>query len=124
MDKPSIQANQVVRRRFNFVSVGSAVEYIDDTIVRSGDILILDRVAVENETSSFTKLRLGVLSGGIFYPSEEQKNPSVGTLYWVSDSIVIAEGENLRIELTGCTSGDKVALSLFGIMNENKKRGA
>ena len=117
-----MEPEQIVRRTLKFVSVGSAVEYIYDNIVRPGDILILDRVAVENETSSYTQLRIGVLSGGVFYPFEEQKTPSLDTLYWASDEIVVAPGENLVIELTGCTSGDKVNIYLCGILNEKKRK--
>lgn len=105
------------------VCTGDSVQYINDSVVKPADILVIDRVSVENETTAFTKLRVGVYSVGVFYPLEEQTSPAADTLYWTADEITICEGENLRVELTGCILGDVVSVWISGYKNQRDRSG-
>ncbi len=105
---------RIRRKPIRFASGGVATEYIDDDVVRPGYLHIITRVAVENETTAFTQFRVGVYDGANYHLAEEQKAPAVDTLYWTSDPIYLSEGERLRIELKGCTSGDVVMAYIDG----------
>ena len=105
---------RIRRKPLRFASAGVATEYINDDIVRPGWAQLITRIAIENETTAFTSLRIGVWDGANFHLLEEQKNPVVDTLYWTTDHIYLSEGENLRIELKGCASGDVVKLYIDG----------
>lgn len=100
--------DRIRRKNLRFVSAGVATEYINDETVKPGDMHIITRIAIENETTAFTQFRIGVYDGANYQLSEEQKAPAAATLYWTTDPIYLSESENLRIELKGCTSGDKV----------------
>lgn len=100
--------DRIRRKPLRFVSAGAATEYVNDETVKPGYMHVVTRVAIENETSLFTRFRVGVWDGANYQLSEEQKNPAAATLYWTADPIYLSEGENLRIELKGCASGDVV----------------
>ena len=102
------------RRRITIVSAAEATLNINDELIKSGFIAGIMRVAVENETSDYTRLRIGVVSGNIFHPHEEEENPNANTLYWMSEEFYIGQGENLRIELTGTTSSDRINVYIAG----------
>ena len=122
--KYDLTLERVVRKQLSFVSAGVATEYINDAPVKKNQVLTLTRIALVNQTHSFTSLRVGVYSGGVFYPFEEQSSPAADTLYWTSDELIICSGENLRIELKGCTSGDIVRVYMYGILDKKKVEGA
>ena len=106
--------DQIRRRPLRFVSAGVATEYIDDGPVKPGAMRIINRVAIENQTTGFTQLRIGVWDGANFQMLEEQKTPAAATLYWTADPIYLSEGENIRIELVGCTPNDVVTAYVDG----------
>ena len=109
---------QIIRKPMRFVSAGTATEYIDDTPVKPGRMHIVTRIAIENETNAFTQFRIGIWDGANYHLSEEQKAPQAATLYWSTDVIHLSEGENLRVELKGCTSGDKVRIYIDEFQKE------
>ena len=112
------------RKPLRFVSAGVLLEYINDETVKPGYMHIVTRIAVENETTLFTRFRIGVWDGSNFHLSEEQKSPAAATLYWTTDPIYLSEGENLRIELKGCTSGDVVRVYVDSFIKLLKEGGA
>ena len=94
------------------VSDGTATINIDHDIVESGFLQKLTRVCVINETSDYTKLRIGIITSGIFHPHEEQYSPSAGKLYWSAAPFFLAEGDQLRIEFTDTTNADRLVAYL------------
>lgn len=98
--------DRIRRKLIRLVSTGAAIEYIDDETVKPGYMHIITRVAIENQTSAFTRFRLGVWDGANFQLEEEQKNPAAATLYWTADPIYLSESENLRIQVAGATLND------------------
>jgi hypothetical protein len=111
------------RKPLWFYSAGAATEYIDDEEVKPGYVHIVTRVSLENETSAFTQFRLGVWDGTNFQISEEQKYPAASTVYWTADPIHLSEGENLRVELKGCTSGDKIRVYIDSFVRKLSEEG-
>ncbi len=108
------QQGNLFRRRLTVVSAEEAPLNINDSQIESGFIAVITRIAVENETSDYTRLRIGVVEGNIFHPHEEEQNPNEDTLYWTSEEFYLSEGENLRIELTGTTSADRINVYIEG----------
>ncbi len=106
--------DRIRRKPIRLVSDGSATEYIDDDRVKPGYEHIITRIAIENETSGFTRLRIGTWDGANYQLAEEQKNPAAATLYWTTYPIYISEGENLRIELKGATLNDIIMVYVDG----------
>jgi len=112
--KALARLGNLFRRRIIHISDGSATITIDDEQVHTARMQMLTRVCVENETSDYDRLRLGVLSSGLFQPHEEENNPNSDTLYWMSEEIMLGESENLRIELTGTTADDRISVYIIG----------
>lgn len=106
------------RRRITIISAAEAPLNIDDEQIKSGFMTGIVRVAVENETSDYDRLRIGVLSSNTFHPHEEEQNPNEDTLYWTSEEFYLGEGENLRIELTGTTNADRINVYVEGYTAE------
>ena len=72
-------------------------------------------VAVENETTAYTRLRIGIETQGVFYPFLEEKTPNAAALYFTDVDWILREGQNLQAELTGCTSGDNLEFYIYGL---------
>lgn len=102
------------RRRITVDSGAEAPLNIDDEKIKSGYMAGIMRVSVENETNDYTRLRIGVYSGKVFHPHEEEQNPNEDTLYWSSEEFYLGEGENLRMELTGTTAADRINVYIEG----------
>ncbi len=102
------------RHRITHISDGGAIEYIHDDPVMSGAIQVITRVSVENETSDYNQLRIGVLHAELFHPHEEEKNPNAGQLYWMSEEIYLGEREKLRIALSGTSASDVITVYIEG----------
>jgi len=111
------------RKLLRFVSAGAATEYINDEIVKSGCMHVIIRIALENETTAFTRFRIGVWDGANFQLEEEQESPAAATLYWTTEPIYLSESENLRIELKGCASGDVVRVYIDSFVKKFSGEG-
>jgi len=107
-------AVSVYRKRLKATSAGETTLTIDDTIVSSEEAIVYRRISIENRTSNYTRLVIGVYSGGIFHQYEEHDTPQANDIMWVNDPIVVQANENLRIQLTGTTSGDEIYVYLEG----------
>jgi len=73
---------------------------------------------VQNDTTDYTWLGWGVLSGEILYVFDEVITPLKDAWYKTSDEQVITEGETYRARLTGCTAGDVLTMFLWGWWEE------
>ncbi len=105
---------RIRRKPIRFVSTTTGTEYIDDERVKPGYEHILNRIAIENLNNNFTRFRIGIWDGANFHLSSEQKLPLAATLYWTADPIYLSEGENLRIEIVGCTVGNVINVYVDG----------
>ena len=55
------------RRRITVVSAADAPLNVNDEIIHSGFMAGITRVAVDNETNDYTRIRIGVVSGKTFH---------------------------------------------------------
>ena len=100
---------------------GKAAGTLDDLespLVEPGTILEVRHVAVENQTTAYTRLTIGVADGISFYEKEEEDAPAANNIYWTKSKFLIPAGKKLRARLTGCTSGDKLRMAYEGFLWE------
>ena len=98
---------------------GSAAGTTDDLEspqVEPGTILEVRHVAVENRTTAYTRLVIGVADGNSFYHKEEEDSPAANNLYWTRSKFLIPAGKKLRARLTGCTAGDNLHMTYEGYL--------
>lgn len=101
-----------------FRSGGVLDEYIDFEQVGDDHELNVSHVSVENRTTAYTRLVIGVRDGGEFFEREEEDAPAVNDIYWTDSVIIVPERANLRLKLTGCTSGDVVHAFIQGCVKK------
>lgn len=109
----------------NEVSKGSAVGTTDDLespLVEQDTILEVTHVAVENRTTAYTRLVIGVADGLSFFQKEEEDSPAANNIYWTRSKFLIPPGKKLRARLTGCTAGDNIRMTYEGFLWETEHR--
>ena len=99
-------------------SGGATYDDLETPPLKANQFLIADHVSVENKTTAYTNLRLGIKSAQTFTPVEEEKTPVAGEIYWSKSEIKITEHERFCCRLTGCTSGDVLEVTIQGKLYE------
>lgn len=99
-------------------SASSGTNNLESPLVEPGTILEVRHVAVENRTTAYTRLVIGVADGLSFYQKEEEDSPAANNIYWTKSKFLIPAGKKLRARLTGCTSGDDLHLTYEGYLWE------
>ena len=95
-------------------SGGAATEDIELGPVPKGLTWVVNHVAVEDETTAFTSVRVGVGQANDFRPLEEHIGGVAGELYTVPEPIYVPEGKFLQVRFVGTLSGDKLAVYING----------
>lgn len=97
------------------VSDGSTNIDVKSDAVRYGWKRTIQRVAIEDETTACTEVRLGFIDkmDRISWLAEQESNQA-GVLYWTKDLVVLTEGQSLIVRFTGSTSADKLAVYATG----------
>lgn len=91
---------------------------LESPLIEQGTILEVRHVSIENRTTAYTRLVIGVTDGLSFFQKEEQDNPAANNLYWSRSKFLIPAGKKLRARLTGCTSGDDLHMTYEGFLWE------
>ena len=99
-------------------SIGSTDECIDFERVGDDHELEVSHVSVENRTTAYTRLVIGIRRGPDFFEREEEDAPAANDIYWTRSVFIVPEGFNLRLKLTGCTSGDEVHAFIQGCVKK------
>jgi hypothetical protein len=86
--------------------------------VEQGFLLEVRHVAVENLTTGYTRLVIGVADGMSFYQKEEEDSPAANNIYWTRSYFLVPAGKKLRTRLTGCTAGDVLRMAYEGYLWE------
>lgn len=84
--------------------------------VRPRFFLEITHVAIENRTTAYTRLVIGVADGLSFSQKEEEDSPAANNIYWTKSKFLIPAGKKLRARLTGCTSGDILNMTYEGYL--------
>ena len=115
---------QYFRKKIELVSTGAASESLYDIIVDSGLIYIYTHISVENLTSAYSKLRIGVDSVSEFQQHEEEISPAAGRVYWTKSDIYVFPVERLQVVVSGCSAGDKLEVLAQGYIEKAEKLNA
>ena len=99
-------------------SLGATYDDLNDEPVPNGYRLKVDHLSVENQTTAYTRLVVGISNGGEFHELIEEDTPAADNIYWHDRPIYIPEGWYLRFRLTGNTSGDVLQAYINGIMEK------
>jgi hypothetical protein len=91
---------------------------LESPLVEPGTVLEVRHVAVENRTTAYTRLVIGVADGLSFFQKEEEDSPAANNIYWTKSKFLIPAGKKLRTRLTGCTSGDNLHMTYEGFLWE------
>jgi len=100
------------------ISAGGTYDDVESPQVEQGTVLEIRHVSVENRTTAYTRLVIGVADGLSFSQKEEQDSPAPNNLYWTPNKFLIPAGKKLRARLTGCTNGDALHMSYEGYLWE------
>jgi hypothetical protein len=87
-------------------------------IVKPGIIRRLTHVTVENETSDYTKVRLGIRNTGVFYFLDELQTISADELATAPSDFLLGEGDHFFSELIGTITSDSLILNAWGWENK------
>ena len=95
-------------------TAASGTNDLESPLVEPGTILEVTHVAVENKTTAYTRLTIGVADSFSFIEKEEEDNPPADDIFWTKSKFLIPAGKKLRARLTGCTSGDEIRMAYEG----------
>ena len=99
-------------------SGGATYDDLETAPLKSNQFLIADHVSVENKTTAYTNLRIGIKNGSEFTALEEEKTPVAAEVYWSKSELKFSEHERVCCRLTGCTSGDVLQVTIQGKLYE------
>jgi len=82
--------------------------------VSAKSLLVLTHVTVEDRTSPYTRVRLGINSAGLIYYIDELITVAAAELVVSRSDILLAEGDVFFTELTGTITGDVLVFTAIG----------
>ncbi len=106
--------SQIYRRTKRAAGVSGSVVTISLSRISAKSLLILTHVTVENKTSSYTKVRLGINSGGVIHYIDELQTVAAAELAVSRSDILLGEGDVFLAELTGTTTDDVLIMTCAG----------
>lgn len=111
------------RKRLYELSDNATTFDIEDTQTEPGEARKIGRLSVENRTSNYTRLTIGIVTRDIFFVFEEEDSPQANNVYWFDRPLWIYEREYLRIRLEGTTVNDEIHVFLEGVEGEVARKG-
>ena len=106
--------SQLYRRTVKGTGVTGEVVRLTLDRIKPRMLRVLSHATVENETSAYTKCRLGIDAGGRDHYLDELTDLVAGELAVSRSDILLGEGDILFAELTGTTTGDKIVMTSVG----------
>ena len=109
---------------FHFVLSAKAAAGSNDLAqeqIPDGRLYCIQRVAVENETTAYTDLRILIAGGGEEFLLVEEDNLTAATLYWMDEPAYLREGQYLVCRLSGCTANDVLKAYITGWWQEARE---
>lgn len=110
---------ELYQAALTLTSAGAAYDDVNSERVKPGKLLRVNLVGVENYTTDFTSLRIGVNNRGNISWYGEEKSPVAAELYWLPEVLMVPEGASLTVRFTGCTSGDLLRVNIQGFYITN-----
>jgi len=95
-------------------AVSTTAEDVDMDPVKPGWKHCVQQVAVANETTAYTRLRIGAKTGDTFRPLEDTPSPEKTTYYTWKGEFFLFEGEVFTASFMGATANDLLEVLVFG----------
>jgi len=113
-----MKLSQVITDEVIKGSAAGTTDDLESPQVEPGHVLEVRHVAVENRTTGYTRLVIGVTDGMSFFQKEEEDSPAANNIYWTRSYFLVPAGKKLRARLTGCTAGDVLRMAYEGYLWE------
>jgi len=106
--------SRLFRRKIRKTSDGSATVRLELNRIKAKTLRVLTHVTVENETTAYTKCRLGINSGSRDHYLDELTTVAAEELAVSRSDTLLGEGDYFFAELTGTTAGDRLVMVCVG----------
>lgn len=113
-----MKLREIITEEVLKTSLAASYDDLESKVVGPGKILEVRHVSVENRTTAYIRLVIGVADGISFYQKEEEDSPGANNIYWTKSKFLVPAGKKLRARLTGCTSGDYLVMCYEGLLYE------
>ena len=105
---------QLYRRTVKGLGITGSTVRLKLNRIKAKKLRTLTHVSVENETTAYTKCRLGINNGGIDHYLDELQTIAKEELAVSRSDILLGEGDVFFAELTGTTDGDVLIMTCVG----------
>lgn len=106
--------DRLYRRTERRLGVSGQTVYIRLPPIGPRKIRVLSHITVENQTTDYTKCRLGVDHGGTLHYLDEITTVVADELCVARSDVQLGEGDQFFAELIGTTTGDVLILTCAG----------
>jgi len=106
--------DRLYRRTVKEVAGSADPHYIKLDKVDAQQLRVLSHVTVEDKTTGYTKLRIGIDNGGVIHYLDELETIAADELAVARSDVQLGEGDVFFAELTGINSGDELVLTCIG----------
>lgn len=106
--------DRLYRRTVRDTSNGSATVRLQLDRLKATRFRLLTHVTVENETTAYTKCRLGIDASGVDHYLDELPTIAADELAVSRSDIILGEGDVFFAELTGTSNGDHLVMTCIG----------
>ena len=106
--------NYLYRRTIRLTSDGSATVRLALRRIKARKMKTLTHVSVENQTTDYTKCRIGIRNGGNDHFLDELITVAANELVVSRSDALLGEGDVFFAELTGTTADDVLVMTCVG----------
>lgn len=106
--------SRLYRRTLRKTGVSGATVRIELSRIKPRKMRVLTHVTFEDETSAYTKCRLGLTNGGINHYLDELQTIAAKELAVSRSDIILGEGDIFFAEITGSTTADVLIMTCIG----------
>jgi len=106
--------DQLYRRTITEKAGATSPHRLELDRVRARQIRVLTHVTVEDQTTAYTKCRLGIDAGGRDHYLDELSTIAADELAVSRSDIILGEGDVFFAELTGATENDLLVMTCVG----------
>ena len=109
---------EVYLKHLTRIGVNTTQEDIDDEKVPNDYRLRVDHISVENQTTGYTRLVIGITDGHAFHEFVEEDAPAVDDIYWHDRPFYVPEGWKIRARLMAITASDVIQVYINGFLEK------
>ena len=106
--------DRLYRRKIRATGVTGSVVRMQTKALGPGKIRVLSHVTVEDQTSAYTLLRIGIINLGEVYPLDELTTPGLAELATCHEDHIMGDGDSFYADLTGTTDDDVLVMVVTG----------